>query len=309
MLLALTRAVPRSIDRCELTHLDRTPIDYSRAVEEHARYEAALGEMGCHVERLPDAPDQPDSVFVEDTAVVFDDLAVIARPGAASRRGEVAATVAALSRHRRLAFIQAPGTLDGGDVLVVNFSGGDPGTPPSSLRSARASSLAPLHPRGCVFVGDTPRTNAEGARQLAEFVSPLDYEVVRLPVTKCLHLKSAVTNLSCEAGTRGTIGTSTSGTAVTYRTRGTLLINRDWIDAEPFAGFDLIDVDPSEPAAANVLAIGGRVLCADEFPRTRGRVEASGFVTLSVPAGELAKAEGGLTCGSLVVPIFNTRPA
>jgi dimethylargininase len=88
-----------------------------------------------------------------------------------------------------------------------------------------------------------------------------------------------------------------------------LLINRDWIDAEAFAGFDLIDVDPSEPAAANVLAIGDRVLCADEFPRTRARVEASGFVTLSVPAGELAKAEGGVTCGSLVVPIFNTRPA
>jgi dimethylargininase len=287
MLLALTRAVPRSIDRCELTHLDRTPIDYSRAVEEHARYEAALGEMGCRLERLPDAPDQPDSVFVEDTAVVFDDLAVIARPGAASRRGEVAATVAALSRHRRLAFIQAPGTLDGGDVLVV----------------------APLHSRGCVFVGDTPRTNAEGARQLAGFVSPLDYEVVRLPVTKCLHLKSAVTNLGFQPGTRGTIGTSASGTAGTYRTRATLLINRDWIDAEAFAGFDLIDVDPSEPAAANVLAIGDRVLCADEFPRTRARVEASGFVTLSVPAGELAKAEGGVTCGSLVVPIFNTRPA
>jgi dimethylargininase len=271
MLLALTRAVPRSIDRCELTHLDRTPIDYARAVEEHARYEAALGEMGCRVERLPDAPDEPDSVFVEDTAIVFDDLAVIARPGAASRRGEVAATVAALTRHRRLVFIQAPGTLDGGDVLVVSDAGA-----------------------GMVFVGDTPRTNAEGARQLAEFVSSLDYDVVRVPVTKCLHLKSAVSCLPPEGGSSFV--------------RRKLLINRDWIDAEPFARFDLLDVDPLEPAAANVLAIGGRVLCADEFPRTRARVEEQGFVTLSVPAGELAKAEGGLTCGSLVVPVFNTRP-
>jgi len=282
MLLALTRAVPRSIGLCELTHLDRTPIDYARAVDEHERYEAALAEMGCHVERLPDAPDQPDSVFVEDTAVVFDDLAVIARPGAASRRGEVAATVAGLSRHRRLVFIQAPGTLDGGDVLVMP---------------------------GRVFVGDTPRTNAEGARQLAEYVSPLGYEVVRVPVTQCLHLKSAVTNLSSETGTRGTIGTSTSGTAGTYGTRGTLLINRSWIDAAAFAGFDLIDVDPSEPAAANVLAIGDRVLCADEFPRTREKLDARGFVTLSVPAGELAKAEGGLTCGSLVLSSVNARSA
>jgi dimethylargininase len=259
MLLALTRAVPRSIDRCELTHLDRIPIDYQRAVDEHERYEAALKELGCRVERLPDAPDQPDSVFVEDTAVVFDDLAVITRPGALSRRGEVAATVAALSRHRPLAFIQAPGTLDGGDVLVTDSR---------------------------VFVGDTPRSNAEGARQLADFVSPLGYDVVRVPVTKCLHLKSAVSALP-----------------------GRLLINRDWIDATPFAQFDLIDVDPEEPAAANVLAIGDRVLCADEFPRTRSRVEAGGFVTLSIPAAELAKAEGGLTCGSLVFCTFDTRPA
>jgi dimethylargininase len=265
MLMALTRPVPRSIDRCELTHLARTPIDYLRAVEEHERYEAALREMGCRVERLPEAPDQPDSVFVEDTAVVFDDLAVIARPGAASRRGEVAATVAALSRHRRLAFIQAPGTLDGGDVLVT---------------------------AGRVFVGDTPRSNADGARQLAELVSPLGYDLVRVPVTKCLHLKSAVSALPPEGGSRLTV-----------------LINRDWIDAEPFAGFQLIDVDRSEPGAANVLAAADRVLCADECPRTRERVEASGFVTLSVPAGELAKAEGGLTCGSLVLSIFNTRPA
>jgi dimethylargininase len=259
MLLALTRAVPRSIDRCELTHLDRTPIDYGRAVDEHERYEAALKEMGCRVERLPDAPDQPDSVFVEDTAVVLDNLAVITRPGAVSRRGEVAATVAALSRHRPLAFIQAPGTLDGGDVLVT---------------------------AGTVFVGDTPRSNAEGARQLAGFVSPLGYEVVRVPVTKCLHLKSAVSALP-----------------------GPLLINRDWIDATPFEGFDVIDVDPTEPAAANVLAIGDRVLCADECPRTRSRVETGGFVTLSIPAAELAKAEGGLTCGSLVFCTFDTRPA
>lgn len=278
MLLALTRAVPRSIDRCELTHLERAPIDYARAVKEHERYEAALREMGCRVERLPDAADQPDSVFVEDTAVVFDDVAVIARPGAASRRGEVAATVAALSRYRRLAFIQAPGTLDGGDVLVT------PGT---------------------VFVGDTPRTNDAGARQFADLVAPLGYAVVRVPVTECLHLKSAVSTLPPESGTDVTSHDDRSR-APAFRRK--LLINPDWIDPEPFAAFDLIDVDPSEPAAANVLAVGDRVLCADEFPRTRARVGASGFVTLSVPAGELAKAEGGLTCGSLVFSTFNTRP-
>jgi dimethylargininase len=285
MLLALTRAVPRSIDRCELTHLARTPIDYARAVAEHDQYEAALRAMGCCVERLPAAPDFPDSVFVEDTAVVFDDLAVIARPGAPSRRGELEASVAGLSRHRRLAFIQPPGTLDGGDVLVM------PGT---------------------AFVGDTPRTNADGARQLAEFVAPLGYEVVRVPVAKCLHLKSAVSSLPPERersviplGDRSV----TSGASRKHSVSPALLINPDWVDVAPFAAFDVIDIDPGEPAAANVLTIGDRVFCASEYPRTRARLDARGFVTLSVPAGELAKAEGGLTCGSLILRIFNTRPS
>ena len=135
-------------------------------MEQHAAYEDALRRAGCRVERLPDAPDLPDSVFVEDTAVVFDDVAVIARPGAESRRGEVDAMAAALRPHRRLAFIEEPGTLDGGDVLV---------TP------------------GRVFVGISGRTNLEGANQLASHVAPLGFEVIPVPVEGCLHLKSAVT--------------------------------------------------------------------------------------------------------------------
>ena len=176
MLIALTRAVPPSIDRCELTHLERTPIDYARAAEQHDRYEAALAALGCRVERLPDAPDLPDSVFVEDTAVVFDELAVIARPGAVSRRGEVTAAMAALERYRRVACIEAPGTLDGGDVLVTERR---------------------------VFVGDTPRTNADGARQLAALIAPLGFDVVRVPVTECLHLKSSVSRLPPVRASRG----------------------------------------------------------------------------------------------------------
>src|SRR4051812_43286332 len=119
MLLALTRSVSPAIHECELTHLAREPIDYVRAVAEHDEYEDALRRLGCRVELLPDAPELPDSVFVEDTAVVFEQVAVIARPGAASRRPEVEATIAALQPYRRLAFIEPPGTLDGGDVLVT----------------------------------------------------------------------------------------------------------------------------------------------------------------------------------------------
>jgi dimethylargininase len=118
-LLALTRAVPHSIVDCELTHLERTPIDLARASEQHDRYERALALLGLSVQRLPSEHELPDSVFVEDTAVVLDELAVIARPGATSRRAETATMESALAPYRLLVHIQAPGTLDGGDVLVI----------------------------------------------------------------------------------------------------------------------------------------------------------------------------------------------
>jgi len=252
-LVALTRSVPPSIGRCELTHLAREPIDHARAAREHDAYEDALVRLGCRVERLPDLPDDPDSVFVEDTAIVIDTLAVIARPGAASRRGEVASAAAALERYRPLAYIRSPATLDGGDVLLVP---------------------------GVAYVGVSGRTSADGARQLSTLLAPHGCRVVPVPVTGCLHLKSAVTAVS----------------------DGRLLLNPAWVDANVFlTDFDVIEVDPAEPQAANVLAIGDRVLCADSFPATRRRLEACGVATLTVPAGELAKAEGGLTCGSLIL--------
>jgi dimethylargininase len=265
MLLAFTRSVSPEITRCELTHLARTPIDYARAVAEHDEYEDLLRRLGCRVERLPDAPELPDSVFVEDTAVVFDDLAVIARPGAASRQAEVDAMAAALEPYRRLEFIEPPGTLDGGDVLV---------TP------------------GRVFVGLSGRTNEDAMRQLASHIAPLGFAVVGVPVTGCLHLKSAVTLLGLppKGGSHG------AGSSL-------LLINPAWVDPAPFTSCELIEIDPAEPAAANVLSVGGTVICAAEFPQARRRIEAKGFITASVPAGELAKAEGGLTCCSVLVTI------
>jgi len=265
VLLAFTRAVPPSIGRCELTYIAREPIDYARAVQEHAAYEACLRALGCEVRRLPDAPDLPDSVFVEDTAIVFDDLAVITRPGAASRRPELDAMAAALGPHRRLAFIESPGTLDGGDVLV---------TP------------------GRVFVGISGRTNPDGVRQLATHLAPLGLDVLPVPVSGCLHLKSAVTLAGHRPGARGSQG-ATSDTI--------LVINPAWVDPAVFAGLALIEVDPQEPAAANVLRIADRLVCAEAHPRTRQRLEAYGLPTVAVPAAELAKAEGGVTCCSVML--------
>lgn len=252
VLLAITREVPVSINECELTHVDRTPIDVARARAEHAAYEAALIEAGCVVERLPDAPELPDSVFVEDTAVVVDELAVITRPGAESRRPEVASTEAALRRYRPIVRIEAPATIDGGDVL----------------RIGRA-----------VYAGLSERTNEEGIRQLREALAPHGYTVDAVPVSGCLHLK----------------------TAVTYAGGNTVVMNPRWIDRRAFAAYEIIEVDPEEPYGANVLLAARTLLCAAEYPRTNARIEAKGLAVRTIAGGELAKAEAALTCCSILL--------
>src|SRR6185503_1062775 len=115
--VAITRPVSPAFAACELTHLPREPIDVGLAARQHAAYEALLEELGWAVERLPVEPTLPDSVFVEDAAVVVDELAVVTRPGAESRRDETRSVGEALARHRPLARIEAPARLDGGDVL------------------------------------------------------------------------------------------------------------------------------------------------------------------------------------------------
>lgn len=244
-MIALTRAVPSSIHLCELTHLARSPIDFDRARRQHEQYEAALG---CTIERVPAADDLPDSVFIEDTAVVVDEIAVITRPGAESRRAEIAAVAEALRKYRELRFIEAPATLDGGDVLRVGKR---------------------------VFVGATPRSNTEGVRQLRAHLAPFGYEVSAVPVHGCLHLKSAVTQIGEE----------------------TLLINREWVDG--FDEYERIEVHPDEPFAANALRIGGALIYPSMFPRTLERLK--DFNVRLVDADELAKAEGGVTCCSVLI--------
>lgn len=225
----------------------------ARAVTQHAAYEQALAALGCTVQRLPPEPALPDSVFVEDTAVVCDEVAIIARPGAASRRAEVDTVAAALAAHRPLARIDAPGTLDGGDVLRVGRR---------------------------IYVGVSSRTNAEGVRQLRDILTPLGYVVQDVAVSGCLHLKTAVTEVA----------------------RDTVLLNPDWIDAAPFEGLQCIAVDPSEPFAANALRVGDVLLCASAHPLTRRRIEDHGIEVCTVDADELAKAEAGLTCCSILIP-------
>jgi len=252
MLTALTRAVSPSIARCELTHLARAPIDLDLAARQHDAYEAALRAAGCTVVRLRPEPDLPDSVFVEDAAVVFDELAVLTRPGAASRRSETASVREALSRYRTLAGIADPGTLDGGDVLVAGRT---------------------------VFVGAGGRSNDEGIAQFAAILAPFGYRVVPVTTTGCLHLKSAATLASDSV----------------------VLVNPAWVDPAAFRPLEAMPIDGSEPFAANALRVGAQLLHGASHSRTRGLLERRGFNVAAVDLGELAKAEGALTCCSLLI--------
>jgi dimethylargininase len=261
MLTAITRAVSPAIVHCELSFIDRKPIDLARAQEQHLAYEKLLEKLGASVISLPAEPELPDSMFVEDPAIVLDELAVILPLGTETRRREAPSLAQTLSRFRKLEHITLPGTLEGGDILQVGKR---------------------------VFAGLSSRTNAEGIRQLTVILAPYGYEVMSVIVTGCLHLKSAVTCLGRKQA---------SGSRATFNT---LLANRAWFDTSPFTGFEWIDVDSAEPHAANALALGDSIIFPASFPRTRARIEALGFHVTPLDISELQKAESGLTCSGLL---------
>jgi dimethylargininase len=248
---AITRDVSPSIARCVLTHLQRAPIDLERASLQHNQYVATLASLGVRIHNLLADPELPDAVFVEDTAVVFDEFAVVTRPGSESRRGETASIMEALTPYRKLLCVQPPGTLDGGDVLCLGKR---------------------------VYVGLSTRTNQPAVEQLRAFLEPYGMSVHAVATAGCLHLKSAVTAVSAD----------------------TLLINPAWVDRSCLADRGFIDVASDEPYAANALLIGNTVVYQPCFPRTLKRLEAAGIRTFLVDMSELGKAEGALTCCSLI---------
>ena len=255
MLIAVTRAVSPTLAECELTHRPRDPINVPNAVAEHACYEEALRSLGATVVRAAPEPDLPDAVFVEDAALALEEVAVITRPGAPTRRREVESMAEVLSAYKPLLRIQSPGTLDGGDVLRVGRK---------------------------LYVGLSSRTNREGVSQLETFLSKWDYEVIRVQVTGCLHLKSAVTQVGEDL----------------------LLINPGFVPPECFASMETISVAPAEAHGANALWIGGAgagaVIYPAHYPETAERLDRAGVRVVPVPGTELAKAEGGVTCCSVL---------
>lgn len=232
-----------------LTHLERSPVDVDLAMAQWGGYVQAFLDADWQVFEVEPAPDSPDSGFIEDTMVVYGDLAVIARSGAVERRDEtVGAEKAVADAGYRIAHIEAPGVLDGGDVLKHG---------------------------GTVYVGQSARSNADGIRQLAEYLAPFGATVVGVPLTKVLHLKSAVTALP-------------DGTVIGYPP----------VVDDPAVFGNFLPV-PEEPGAHVVLLGDGKLLMSANAPDTASLMRERGYEPVLVDIGEFEKLEGCVTCLSV----------
>ena len=235
----------------ELTHLDRVPVDVELARRQWEDYVAALEANGFPVVEVDASEEYADSVFIEDAVVVFGDLAVLTSPGAESRRGETDAVRPALERlGLEVAAIELPGTLDGGDVLKVGTR---------------------------VYVGLGSRTNAEGIEQLRRIVAPRGYNVVAVPVTRALHLKSAVTALP----------------------DGTVVGHPDLVDHPEV--FDRYLPVPEHEGVAVVVLDERSVLMSSAAPESTRIFEGLGYRVVTVGISEFEKLEGCVTCLSVRV--------
>lgn len=251
MEIALTRDVSPRLQDAQLTHLQRQPIDLERAVAQHDAYCDALSRLGLRVLRLPADPECPDCCFIEDTAVVLDELAVVAAPTPPSRRPEVPPVAAALAGFRELVGLPEGAHLEGGDVLRLGRR---------------------------LYIGLSSRTNQAGIVATARAVEPYGYHVVPVPVSGCLHLKTAVTAIGDEA----------------------VIANPDWIDMDLFADVAVLPVHAQEPFGANVLRARGVLIADAGQPRTLDLLDRYGFAVQPLDMSEFAKAEGGVTCKSIL---------
>jgi dimethylargininase len=253
MVIAITRDIGPRFNECEITHIERTPIDLETARAQHHEYVNILKQLGCNLIELRAEAALPDSVFVEDTAFILPEAAVITRPGADSRKPEIESIIQALSPYIQLIHVREPATVDGGDVLVLGKN---------------------------IYIGRSTRSNEKAIDQLNEMLGEFGYTVIGVEMHDCLHLKSAVTRVDDK----------------------TLLINKNWVDTHHFEKYDLIEVDPSEPYAANCLPVGESIMFPTAFPKTGAKLEERGCKVVTVDVSELAKAEGAVTCCSLIIP-------
>ncbi|WP_372343909.1 dimethylargininase [Streptomyces sp. KL116D] len=242
------RPGPRIADGL-VTHVERRPVDADRALAQWQEYVAALEGHGWETFLVEPADDCPDAVFVEDAVVAFRNVALIARPGAESRRGETAGVEEAVARLGcSVNWVWEPGTLDGGDVLKVGDT---------------------------VYVGRGGRTNAAGVAQLRAAFEPLGARVVAAPVSKVLHLKSAVTALP----------------------DGTVIGHEPLVDHTSL--FPRFLPVPEESGAHVVLLGGDRLLMAASAPKSAELLAGLGYDPVLVDISEFEKLEGCVTCLSV----------
>ncbi len=232
-----------------VTHIERTPVDVALAVAQWEQYVETLQRHGWQTTEVPPAPECADSAFIEDTMVVFRNVAVIALPGADARRAETTAAEATIETlGYSINRIRPPGTLDGGDVLKIGDT---------------------------VFVGRGGRTNAEGVRQLREIFEPIGATVIAVPLTKVLHLKSAVTALP----------------------DGTVIGWQPVVDQPTM--FNRFLPTPEESGAHVVLLGGNRLLMSGSCPLTAELFSGLGYEPITVDISEYEKLEGCVTCLSV----------
>jgi dimethylargininase len=240
------------LNACERTYLEPAPIDLARAAQQHDAYCRMLQDCGARVRVLSVNRELPDCVFIEDTAIILDEVAVLTSMGASSRRAEPAGVEPVLREYREVTRVVLPATLEGGDVLRVGRE---------------------------LLVGLSSRTNTAGADALRAVAGRFGYKVTPVPVRGCLHLKSACTALP----------------------DGRLLANPAWLDVRAVSGFELVRVPDEEPDAANAALVGDRVCLPAAHPRTADLVCRLGFDVRTVDLSEFAKAEGCVTCLSLLL--------
>lgn len=246
MLIALTNAVSANLAALYPV------VDIARARRQHDSYCDVLRRNGVDVRRLEVNSDLGDGCFIEDNAIVVDEVAILTTMGAAHRRDEPEAIAPVLAEYRRVERVAADARIEGGDVLQVDRD---------------------------IFIGRSVRTNDRGIAEARRILEPLFYRVVAVHVADGLHLKTAVTALDSS----------------------TLLANRAWVEMSAFGHFDVIDVHPDEPTAANVLRIGDAIVMHEGSTGTVARVRDRFTNVQTVDISEFAKADGGLTCLSLIL--------
>ena len=250
-MIALTHQPSPNMQACERTFVPHLPIDFSLVVQQHAAYCQALAGCGALVRTLHLNSALPDCTFIEDTAVVLDEVAILCSMGTPSRQAEPAGIEPVLREYRPVEWILPPAKLEGGDVLRVGRR---------------------------LLVGHSSRTNATGIAALATIAERYGYHVNSIPVHGSLHLKTACTALP----------------------DGRLLVNSAWLDITPLADFDLIPILAAEPWGANICLAGGAVLLPAAHTQTAEIVSRLGFAVQPVEISEFSKAEGGVTCLSLI---------